>query len=146
MEYTIPLEIICRELPDPRWGGYAAIRLGIQKKTAIDQAVLLPQETAIFHGSLRVRQDPATGKPNFLGEFAHGTPKERFIYLCWEQLSNGQWVGFRRAKLPLGSVDWSLVESLNQSGLPLRGIVTVTDARQAPICASLKPTHLRWEG
>lgn len=66
-----------------------------------------------FDISLRLGTPLSDNRPNFLGEFAHGTSQDRFLYVnsgsragetdsCWD----------RRAKVKLSSIDNSLIDSL----------------------------------
>ena len=66
-----------------------------------------------FDLSLRLGQPLSDGRPNLLGEFAQGTPQDRFLYVnsgtragqqhsCWD----------RRAKVKLFSIDNALIQRL----------------------------------
>lgn len=135
----VKVEIDCIDLPSADWGGHGQIWLGIQEGKSVVQAVRLPSDDIRFLAELRVEVSAATGKPNFLGPFAHGTPQERFLYLCWGQPFGGGWAGFRRAKLPLGSLSW---EDLSTGTVKLT--VRCTDAKGGPACATLKGDALSW--
>ena len=136
MANTVKLTIVCSDLPDANWDGHAEIWLGVQRGKVVEQAVRLPIATATFVAELRAEGDAT---PNFLGPFAQGGVGERFVYLCWGRHEGPQWVGFRRAKLPISHLTWADIES---------GEVTVelrcTDAKGGPICAMIKGESANW--
>ena len=144
MELNLNCRIICRELPPTTWGGGTALRLGIQRQKEVEQRVLLPVDQAVFEIELRVKRDDQTGRPNFLGPYAHGTPTERFLYLNWEQLGSGIWTPIRRAKLPMPVVDWNVVEQAASGLDPVTLELIATDSRGGPICATIKPPLIKW--
>ena len=37
-----------------------------------------------FECEVRVKRNPKTERPNFLGPWVHGTPDTRFLYLNWQ--------------------------------------------------------------
>ena len=73
-----------------------------------------------FDFTLELR--PNTPKPIFIGEFAHGSPTERFLYLGWR---NAHMAFAQRLKVPLGSIGWDEVEKAQAAGKPL--VATVID-------------------
>lgn len=99
-----------------------------------------------FAFSLRIGHPLPSGSPNFLGDFAQGTPIDRFVYInsgvragqptsCWE----------RRAKLKLASVPGPLLSAA--AGRPDRAIlVTVPGAASdgGPICATVRSDAVAW--
>jgi hypothetical protein len=100
-----------------------------------------------FDLELRLGTALANGSPNYLGEFAQGTPADRFIYL-----NSGTWAGqhascwTRRAKLKLGSIPIEIAEAaIANSRQVVVASVTGTMADGSPICASVKPHAVRWE-
>lgn len=69
-----------------------------------------------FDLSLTVKPE-ATESPVFLGAFAHGPPKGRFLYLSWRRASGA---GFaQRLKLPLGGIGWADVRASVKTGKPI---------------------------
>jgi hypothetical protein len=99
-----------------------------------------------FEFELRFGAPLADGSANFLGEFAQGTPTDRFVYVnsgtragqagsCWS----------RRAKLKLASIPKQLVESAISSGeATIQARITGTMSDDGPICASVKPSNVEW--
>jgi len=134
---VIELKIECVDLPPHDWGGHSEIWLGIQCGKEVVQEVKLPIESAVFKADLRVTEDSAGTNPNFLGPYAHGTPQDRFVYLCWGRPYGGHWVGFRRVKLRLSRLNW---DSLETNRLHIR--VHCTDDKGGPVCAGTEFTVL----
>ncbi len=136
---VVKVLIECYDLPPSDWAGCTAISLGIQMGKQVVQIVQLPCAEPVFEAELRVALDPTGSSPNFLGPFAFGTPKDRFLYLCWGRTNQGAWNGFRRAKLPLNGLTLDDLDSPT-----IRGRLKCTDARGGPICATVKSSHFAW--
>ena len=143
-EIEVAVEFVCVELPGAIVADRCGVRLGIQEGKAVVQDVSGDTEEVTFRFSLRVREHPRTGRPNFLGPFAQGTPGERFVYLCWGERTDGEWDGFRRAKIPLKSLTWAQIDRTATTGLPLRATIRATDMKGRPATASLGPNQVRW--
>jgi hypothetical protein len=133
----VTVTIRCHNLPGLRFAEHTAIRLGIQKGHAVVDDVPADTSQVIFKVSLRVERNPKTGKPNFLGLYAHGTPLERFLYLCWGERHKGTWDGFRRAKVHLKHLIWKQVEAALRQNQPIEFSFDMTDAKGGPVCGSL---------
>lgn len=140
MSQLVRVTIECTSLPPAEWGGHDQIWLGVQKGKDVEQAVKLPQDVVSFELELRVEGE-ADQLPNFLGPFAQGTSKDRFLYLCWGAYHQGQWHGFRRAKLPLAEITWDMIRTGH-----LVAKLNATDAKGGPICATVKGDRLKWSG
>lgn len=134
----------CIELPGAAFEGRNAIRLGIQKGTIVIDDVPGDVETITFTCPMRVERNANTGKPNFLGPFAQGTPQERFIYLCWGERNAVGWAGFRRAKIHLKDISWASVEHTLSTGEPMEASIRMTDKKGEPLCASVKKEQIEW--
>jgi len=140
----LTIRLRCIDLPSPDTAGKHAIRLGIQKgKVVIDDRVVDVQEID-FTCVLRVEKNEASGKPNFLGPYAHGTPAERFLYLCWGERIEGQWHGFGRAKIHLKELAWHPVERAISTGEPIEATIRLSDKTGGPLYASLKGEQITW--
>ena len=72
-------------------------------------------------------------------------PGERFVYLCWGERTDGEWDGFRRAKVHLKSLTWAQIDRAATTSLPIRATIRVSDAGGRPATASLGPDQVRWE-
>jgi hypothetical protein len=91
----------------------------------------------VFEVPLRLGTPLEDGSPNFLGAYAQGRPRERFLYVnsgkqagqpdsCWD----------RRAKVSLGGITWSHIDQLRASpGHVLAGHIAGAAADGGPACA-----------
>lgn len=139
-ERQVSFRIQLKDLPSPNWDGGSELWVGIQEGKDVVQQVKLPAESVEFRGVLRVGNEDSEAQPNFLGAFAQGPKGERFLYICWGRPSFGRWTGIRRAKLPLSGLTWSDLESGE-----VVGVLSCTDAKGGPICATVKAEFFRWE-
>jgi hypothetical protein len=139
----IHLEIHCYNLPGLQVGEHHAVRLGIQKRQEVIEDVFADSEEAIFTVPLRVEFKP-TGTANFLGQFVHGNPKEKFIYLCWGERNGGEWDGFSRAKLQLLPLSHTLLFHAADTNTPLKVRINMQDEKGKIICATIKDKQLAW--
>jgi hypothetical protein len=99
----------------------------------------------VFEVPLRLGTPLADGAPNFLGDYAQGKPRERFLYVnsgkragqtdsCWD----------RRAKVPLGGISWALIDQLRANkGHVLAGHVAGAAGDGGPACARV-PLLVPW--
>ena len=140
----ITLKIRCYNLPGVQVGERNAVRLGIQKRQEVMEDVAADAEEALFVAPIRV-EFKATGTANFLGPFVHGTPKERFIYLCWGERTKEQWEGFGRVKLQLLSIPHALLYRASDTNSPLEVSINMTDEKGKPIFATIKERQLFWQ-
>ena len=76
-----------------------------------------PNGDVQFECECRVRRNPASSKPNFLGSFVHGGTADRFLYLSWRPKDwrpGGpevpRWIWLRRMKVRLGSITWTQIK------------------------------------
>jgi hypothetical protein len=92
----------------------------------------------VFNFTLRVEPGAASGPPRLLGPFAQGPPANRFVYVnsgkhagqvesCWD----------RRAKVPLATVDASLIEQAAASGAVIEARIAGTGRDGGPACATV---------
>ena len=93
---------------------------GIQDKSALLHKGRTDANGVVsFDFSLDLK--PGTsGAPVFTGEFAHGSPAERFLYLGWR---NAQMAFAQRLKIPLGSISWDQVRQAQETGKPLVAVL-----------------------
>ena len=77
--------------------------------------------TTVFDFALQVKPH-ASGAVVLAGEFAHGPPAERFLYLGWRN-ANGAFA--QRLKLPLAGISWSDVNEAPGRRRPL--VATLVD-------------------
>ena len=114
-------------------GRYSAVHVGVQRGTDVVDLVRGDAPQAIFEFDVDVR----AGK--FGGPYVHGRDGQRFIYLSWGELINGEFAMFRRAKLQLDSLD-----PVGCDGRSVDGRLGLTDAKGHPLCASVRPPTITW--
>ena len=145
----LTIRLRCIDLPGNELKDRSNVRLGIQKgKDVIEDVVVVGEvvaEEIVFTCFLRAERDSVTGKPNFLGAYAHGTPKERFVYLCWGERKEGTWDGFGRIKVQLKEIEWDAVEKSISTRNPIEATIKMTDKKGQPIYASVKKDNIRWK-
>ena len=131
------LTILGHTPPGLTFEGRQPVWLAVQHGQALVQGVPGDSPEPRFELALVPKTD-RDGSPDWGGPFVHGKRGDRFAYLVWYVKGEGGEARFRRAKLPLTPL-------LGATGPTARVHVALTDARGGPICASLKPIHLRWE-
>ena len=137
MERELSLRIIVQKPPA---GVYFGLQKGHGSNYETVQTVESKTSDLQFEFSVRV-QEGKDGRPNFLGPFAQGPASERFVYLdigtCAGQ-TNTPWS--RRLKIPLGGIDWRLIEQTAKSrSAVLEARVPGTGKDGGPSCATVKP-------
>jgi hypothetical protein len=99
-----------------------------------------------FDFDVRIGTPLANGRPNFLGEFAQGTPDDRFVYVnsgiaAGEESS--QWE--RRAKIKLAGIDAALLKrALNTPSSVLEAQIAGTAKDGGPACATVPILGAGW--
>ena len=97
-----------------------------------------------FECDVRIRRQPRTGAPNFIGSFVHGPVTERFLYLSWRSLgwrpgsaepSPPCWT--RRMKIHLREITWPQIDSARKSGGCLQTMVDGIGRDGGPAIASV---------
>ncbi|MEZ4658938.1 MAG: DUF5990 family protein [Caldilineaceae bacterium] len=141
----VKIRLRCIELPGRAIADRNAVRLGLQKGKEVIDDVLAEGDEIAFSCSFRVERNAATGMPNFLGPYAQGAPKERFIYLCWGERKGGVWDGFGRVKVHLKDLEWSAVEKAIAIGNPIEATIKMRDKKGGPLYASVKKENIIWE-
>jgi hypothetical protein len=152
-EPILRVRVVVRELPgasftNPCMPGAtreASVFVGVQRGREVIDEVRADARQAVFQLEFRVgeRKD---GSPNFLGPFAQGPVDDRFFYISW---GLGERVGrtqmFRRLKIRLGHLSWAQIRRAIRDGEPIEVTLRLTDARGAPLCGSVPPTHVAWQ-
>jgi uncharacterized protein DUF5990 len=102
-----------------------------------DPAGLVSADADSARWEVELEVVPHEGGPDFRGPAVQGRKGERFVYLTWGEVRDGDFAMFRRAKLMLSDVPG-----------PTRSVVTayvdLTDDLGLPRCARLHPPALRW--
>jgi uncharacterized protein DUF5990 len=132
------------DFPGRDFDGKADIKVGPQKGDEVVDDVFGDVKQADFTFELRVERNPKTGKPNFLGPYAHGKPGERFLYLSWGVRQGPLFQMFRRAKISLSHLDWATVETAARTKRPIEATLRLTDKKGGPLCASVKREAIEW--
>jgi hypothetical protein len=108
----LTIEVVCRNLPGICFEdapGRGPVHLGIQKGNEVIEAVPADRKQVTIRPTFRIARQP-DGSPNFLGDFAKGTPQERFFYLSWGVMDKrGRFEMFRRTKIHLNHLTWEQV-------------------------------------
>ena len=98
----------------------------------------------LFEFPVRVGAQP-NGAPNFLGPYAQGPPSSRFVYVnsgTYAGQSESCWS--RRAKIPLTSITWSLIEEARRAGRAIAVEFNGTGRDGGPSCATVKLGEHGW--
>ena len=141
----VTIRLHCIDFPGRDFDGKSDIKVGPQKGDEVVDDVFGDAKQADFLFDLRVERNARTGKPNFLGPYAHGKPDERFLYLSWGVRTGSLFQMFRRAKIPLSHLDWAAVETAARTNRPIRATLKMTDRKGGPLCASVKQEHIDWQ-
>jgi hypothetical protein len=144
-QQEITIQLLCRKLPGTQFEGRTAVRLGIQNGKDVIEDVPGDAQSVTFTVPLRVTGNPKNGQPNFLGPFAHGTPDQRFLYLCWGERQGESWETFRRAKVHLSHLSWQVIDKALETGQPIKAFMDMTDDKGGPLCASIKDDKIEWK-
>ena len=124
----------------------AGVRFAVQRGKAALLAPLEQGQGAIaFELSLRLGAPLPQVPVNWVGEYAQGTPQDRFVYINSGTLAGqADSVWTRRAKLKLADSPAPWVEqALAGQGL-VQARVSGCMKAGGPICASVKPQDVVW--
>lgn len=137
-ERTVRLRVICAPMPPKTFGGRTEIELTMQYREDLRPGVECEDGSMQFECEVRVKRNPKTGSPNFLGPWVHGPSEARHLYLNWEGAEDQVRVRFGRMKIHLASITWEQIEAVCQgSGGVLEATVSGVDRKGAPACASV---------
>ncbi len=141
----VRLRVICAPLPPLDFGGGEAIELGMQHGHEIVQGQADGVGSMRFEGEARVKRDPRTGDPNFLGPIIHGPVGGRFLYLNWVGTVDGERRDFKRMKVSLASITWEQIEAVSGSEAALlEAAVSGVGRDGGPACASVSLLGEGW--
>jgi len=130
MAETVRLQIVC-ENPPPV--DDLSVMFGLQdKKPSLIAGT--PQSDGALHFECVLDVKREGDAANFLGAFAHGTPKERFLYLSYGRRDGNTFEWIRRIKVQLGTIP---LELLDKAIAERRALVARIDGRRA---GSVRPT------
>jgi hypothetical protein len=122
----------CHPAPE-RSDGYKQIHVGVQRGREVVDLVPGEASEAVFEFDVDVRRGQLGGP------FIHGRDGQRFIYLSWGELVDGEFRMFRRAKLHVDHID-----SASADGGVVEATLSLSDERGNPLCASVRPPNITW--
>jgi hypothetical protein len=131
---TLPLRIV---VDQPVPGVALALQRGASGKATLVGPVHGSADALVFEFDVMLDGSTADGRPRLLGRFVQGPPTARFVYLAIGA-SAGQ-IGSpwqRRAKVPLGAIDWQKIEALTP-GERLTAHFNGTARDGSPACATV---------
>jgi hypothetical protein len=149
---TVTIRIRGHTLPGGRCVGlpgiakpvYEGVHVGVQRKSEVVN--LVSGDAAEACWDLEIEVGPGrSGTMDFFGQWVHGKPGERFLYLSWGELgADGAFAMFRRAKLWLGTIGEESIQRAIETGAVVEGRLGLTDCKGGPLCASVRPPVIRW--
>lgn len=117
------------------------VRFRVQRgRHELDEPSHITATAQSFDLTLRLGAPLADGRPNFLGEYAQGTPSDRFIYVnSGRHAGNPDSPWDRRAKVKLTGIDWPMIEELLAAPdeLILEAKIAGTAKDGGPACATV---------
>lgn len=132
METELPIQI---RLVSPPIGVGFCLQKG---KAELVDYVTSTGKDIVFKLAVRVKEGK-DGSPNFLGSYAQGVPKNRFVYVCSGKRAgqlDSRWE--RRAKISLSGISWQQIEEVTaQAGARISAMYEATEPDGGPSCASV---------
>jgi hypothetical protein len=131
---ALPLRIVV-ERPVP--GVALALQRGASAKATLVGPAHVSADALAFDFEVTLDGSTAAGGPRLLGPFVQGPPTARFVYINIGA-SAGQ-IGSpwqRRAKVPLGAIDWRSIEAM-APGERLTAHIAGTARDGSPACATV---------
>jgi hypothetical protein len=144
----VQIRIEGTDLPGRRDGAEAvALRLGnvhvgVQRKSDVVDRVPADAQAATWQLQLTSRE--MDGLLDVGGPWVHGRPGARFLYLSWGAVTGDRFEMFRRAKLMFGDIPAELLRAAHNDAGTLVGRLRLTDAKDGPICARVRPPDITW--
>jgi len=138
-EVSIRLRVICFDPPLAQLDGRAT-QFGLQDKNGkLNTGQLLGNGSRMFE--CEVRAKPTADGVNILGEFTHGTPAARFLYLSLRYVDepNVDWI--KRIKVPLTSIRWPQIEGLDSTTQVLEASVDGQRAATVELLSAWMPAQ-----
>lgn len=121
------------------------VRFQLQRGAkALDPPTSTNSKAITFEFPVRIGKRP-DGQPNVLGPNTQGPPAGRFVYVnsgtlagqsdtCWS----------RRAKVPLTSITWALIERARRGGVAIEVEITGTGRDGGPSCGTVRLQPGAW--
>lgn len=129
---------LCILLQDPP----AGVDFGLQKGSGSNYETIQTQRTGSqdlhFEFTLRVKEGK-DGHPNFLGPFAQGPARDRFVYLdigTYAGQKDAAWS--RRLKIPLHDISWQIIKKVIDTSGKLEARIPGKGRDGSPSCGTVK--------
>jgi hypothetical protein len=146
LHQCLRLRIVCLRPPDPAQHG---AEFGLQEKRAGDWILQAgkrrPNGDIVFDFECDVKWSHAGISNDFSGQFVHGKPGERFVYLSWKPRGwkpgtpePGAPHCVRRMKVHLSKIPWPQIERALKSRSCLEAVIAGTARDGGPNCASVE--------
>ncbi len=129
----------------PNSGGsiYNNVYVGLQRRAEVEQLISGDASQAVWEVDIDVIGHG--DEIDFRGPFVQGRKGDRFLYLSWGTVDEGdRFQMFRRAKLMLEPVDRDIVRSADRPGFRLLGRLNLTGGDGGPLCAAVRPPVIEW--
>ncbi len=120
--------------------GPDGIALGIQREQEVLDAVPSSSDEIRFDAGIEVVHGDHT--LDFRGPYVHGPKGERFLYLAWVGIRDGEIVA--RIKLRLGDIDPGLLATALRDGGTLVATLPLVNAQGKPASGSVRPPVVQW--
>jgi hypothetical protein len=137
----LPLRIV---IEDPVPVVAIAVQKGASGKAELVPPASASPQALAFELEVTAAGALPDGRPRFLGPCVQGPPAARFVYLCVGQMAGqpgSPWT--RRVKVPLGGLDWPLIEAL-APGQRLTARIAGRARDGGPACASVPLLGAGW--
>jgi hypothetical protein len=142
---TLQVLFECHSLPAAGAPQPVCQRLGIQAGKEVLQDIPYGDQSVIqFQFTLQAILAPDGGQVIFKGRYVQGPRAEPFIYLCWGDRADGNWVQYGRSKIPLRAIPHQLLQQGWASGKALHARIRLSDSRGMPALATLKENLVEW--
>ena len=130
----LPLRIVVR---DPVPGVVLALQCGATGRATLIGPVEASAEELAFDLAVTLDGCTGDGAPRLLGPFVQGPPAARFVYVnVGAAAGQPGSVWNRRAKVPLGGIDWPLIEEV-RAGCRLVADIHGRARDGGPACATV---------
>jgi hypothetical protein len=144
LETTAPPTIRCRiTVVNPP----AGVRFAMQRgRDALVEPSRMLKNRISFDFTLRLGAPLSNGFPNFLGEFAQGTPSDRFVYVnSGKHAGQPDSIWDRRAKIKLAGIDSALLKkALASPDATLEAEIDGIAKDGGPACATVPILGKGW--
>jgi hypothetical protein len=137
------------DLPGRRGGSEADalrrnnVHVGVQRRAEVVDWFAADAESAMWEFEVDSRE--IDGLLDVVGQYVHGRPGARFLYLSWGAVDGAEFAMFRRIKLMFGDVPTGLLRAVHDDDGVLVGRLGLTDAKGGPRAARVRPPDVVWD-